>query len=132
MRVQPTRPSPASRTAAGGRGKVDAGEPARLEAMLRELGARGERLGASLSWEELAGYKELAGRFLREVVGHAFRLREEQGQDRRGQRRIYHLVQEANRKMLELTELCLQDQQDRLAILAKLGEIQGILLDLYR
>jgi uncharacterized protein YaaR (DUF327 family) len=44
---------------------------------------------------------------------------------------VYLLVQQVNQAVVELADLTLQRHADPLALLAKLGEIRGLLLDLY-
>ena len=67
---------------------------------------------------------------LERTVGDGVRLMEKHATDRSGRSRIYHLVEEVNAELVQLTEAILEREQDRLHILDKIGQIKGLLIQL--
>lgn len=103
----------------------------RLDRLLKEIDAQAELLKGSRSLATLRRYRELIQAFLETAVGEAYQLQQQIGVDRRGRRRLYLLVKKVNTAVEELTQMVLDSQRSGLEILAKLGEIRGLLVDLY-
>ena len=125
-------PAPSIRGRSMGTGSGAAGFDRKvLEATLRQVVDLGERLGASLSWDDLTAYKEMVGCFLEAVFAGAFVLDKQVAQDRMGKSKIYIVVREVNRQLAELGEKLREGETARLEILARVDAIRGLLLDLY-
>lgn len=97
-----------------------------LASLMAEIDEAGRQLVRHPIRAELARYRALVGRFMREATGKMATA--ERRADRRN--RIFVLVQVVDKKLEELTELLVEGQADALALLAKLQEIQGLLVDL--
>jgi uncharacterized protein YaaR (DUF327 family) len=102
-----------------------------LDELLEDLDKSAAELKDKRTLGSLRKYKELVQSFLDTVVHQAYEVDQQGGFDRRGRRRVYLLVQQVNQAVVELADLTLQRHADPLALLAKLGEIRGLLLDLY-
>lgn len=94
--------------------------------------AAGEDLARTLHLRHLAAYQELVRDFLTAVVAQAYRLRREVGRDRRGRARVFQIVLKVDEALADLAQAVLEGEQARLRILARLDEIRGLLVDLYR
>lgn len=102
-----------------------------LEDLLADIDQRGKRMVEHRSIEELQGYKNKVKDFLSQAVKKIYKLKEDMGFDRRGRHKIYSLVEKVNKGLEELTTAFMDKQQDNLAIIAKVDEIRGLLLDIY-
>lgn len=102
-----------------------------LNEILADLDAVGDELKEKRSLALLKKYRRLVQSFLDTVLHEAFRVQQQTGFDRKGRRRAYLLVQRVNQALEELTELTLARHADPLSLLEKLGEIRGLLIDLY-
>jgi len=51
--------------------------------------------------------------------------------DRRGRHKIYALVKKVNAKVEELSRELLKEEKDNIKILENIGNIKGMLLDMY-
>ena len=51
--------------------------------------------------------------------------------DRRGRHRVYGIIRLVDENLDELAGELVKDEKDHLAILDKIGEIQGLLLDIF-
>ncbi|HHW15013.1 MAG TPA: YaaR family protein, partial [Firmicutes bacterium] len=102
-----------------------------LDELLEELDRTAAELRDKRTLAVLRKYRELVQSFLDTVIHEAFAVEQRTGFDRKGRRRVYVLVQQVNQALEELTRLTLARHADPLALLEKLGEIRGLLVDLY-
>ena len=51
--------------------------------------------------------------------------------DRKGRHRVYGIVRLIDENLDELAQELIKDEQDSIAILNKIGEIRGLLLDIF-
>jgi len=100
-----------------------------LKRMLEQIDRQGQRLTQSMTVRELRAYKQLVKQFLEETLRRGVALRETKGWDRRGRGKRYKLIEEVDKKLLEMGEELLQHEQGRLELLNKIGEIRGLLLN---
>lgn len=102
-----------------------------IETLLKNIEIQGQRLANNRTVRELKIYKELVKRFIRGTVKGAFKLKEQAGWDRRGKYKMYNMIEKVDAYLEELTKMVLEEQADQLAVLSKLDEIRGILVDIY-
>lgn len=102
-----------------------------LSDLVDQLDEQGRLLKDSRTLAALKRYRELVQKFLKTAVDEAYGLSEERGFDRKGRRRVFILVRLVNAAVEELTRSVLDQHADPLALLEKLGEIRGLLIDLY-
>ncbi|GAB7388007.1 YaaR family protein [Bacillaceae bacterium] len=103
----------------------------RLNRLIAEIEEQGKVLAESRTLEDLRKYKKLVQAFLEDAVEYGLRLEERHGFNRRGRSRIFKLVSEVDKKLLELAAEVLQKQENGLRILELVGEIKGLLLNIY-
>ncbi|KEO81439.1 YaaR family protein [Tumebacillus flagellatus] len=104
---------------------------AELDNLMRQIDDMGKLLAKSMSWKSLQDYKERVRRFLEHVVKGGFSSKEKQGFDKRGRMRLYKIISQIDDLMAELAEKVVADEKDHLEILDKIGDIRGLLLNLY-
>lgn len=102
-----------------------------LDELLSLLDLQAGRLKDKRDLAELYRYRDLVRRFLDIVVKEAYNVHEETGFNRRGRRKSFLLVKKVDTALEDLAEKVLKAQAGGLEILAKLGEIRGMLVDLY-
>ena len=69
--------------------------------------------------------------FLNEVVNRSHKFSRENFLDRRGRHRVYGIIRLVDETLDELAGELVKDEKDHLGILEKIGEIQGLLLDIF-
>ena len=106
--------------------------PMDLQQEAERVSAAGEELARTLHLKHLQTYQELVREFLTAVVTQAYRLRRDVGRDRRGRSRVFQIVLQVDQALADLAQAVLAGEQARLQILARLDEIRGLLVDLYR
>jgi uncharacterized protein YaaR (DUF327 family) len=97
-----------------------------MVAFLAEIDDQGKKLLKHPIRGEIARYRALVGKFVKEAMAQMTTM--EKHTDRRN--RVFTLVKEIDKKLAELTEMLISGQGKQLEILAKLEEIQGMLVDL--
>ncbi|MBS7683858.1 YaaR family protein, partial [Vibrio cholerae] len=79
----------------------------------------------------LRRYKKMVKDFMDEAVNNALKLEEQSGFNRRGRTKVYKIVKEVDKKLVELTNTLLDKEKNGLDILQSVGEIQGLLINIY-
>ncbi|AKM20416.1 hypothetical protein GARCT_03191 [Geobacillus sp. 12AMOR1] len=103
----------------------------RINEQVRQIEEQGKKLADSRTVEDLRKYKQLVRSFLDDAVKHGLQLEEQRGFSRGGRARIYKLVKEVDQKLIELTNEVLKHEQKGLDILRLVGEIQGLIINIY-
>lgn len=103
----------------------------KINTLLNDISAQGEHIAKHMDIRDLKKYRELVKDFLNEVVYRSHKFSRENFLDRRGRHRVYGIVRLIDANLDELAAELLKDEKDHLTILAKIGDIQGLLLDLF-
>lgn len=103
----------------------------KLDQLLKRIDEQGKVLQNTLSLRDLMGYKGLVKEFMGIVVSQTYDLKEELGWNQRGQSKVYSLLKKVDESLEELTKGFLDQESEQIDLLGKLGEIRGMLVDLY-
>lgn len=98
---------------------------------MERIAQQGERLSRSMTVRELREYKQLVRRFLEETVRKGIILKETRGWDRRGRKKRYQLLEEIDQMLVSMADELLLTESGRIELLAKVGEIRGMLINLF-
>lgn len=102
----------------------------KLENLLKKIDEEGQKLGKDRTIQRIKEYRSAVQGFLNETVNKMYRLKEETSWSG-GRHKLFAQVETVNSKLEELTRAVLEEQKDQIDILEKLGEIRGILVDIY-
>lgn len=102
-----------------------------LQALLRDIESAGERLANSRTFKDLAKYKTVVKRFVKEAVDFGMDLKQSHSWNQFGQGRALKIVETVDEKLIELTEAVMKKEEKSIDILGKIGEIKGLLINLY-
>lgn len=103
---------------------------ARLSLLMGEITAQGEKLAKKRDIRDMKKYRSLIKDFMNEVVSRSHTFTRENFLDRKGRHRVYGIIRLVDENLDELAKELMKDEQDHLAILSKIGEIRGLLLDI--
>ncbi|CAM5797175.1 MULTISPECIES: YaaR family protein [Brevibacillus] len=103
----------------------------RFQQLISDIEEQGKILAESRTVGDLRKFKSLVKSLLDDAVKNGLSLEERQGFNRRGRSRIYKIVKEVDKKLLELTDAVLKKQEPGLRILERVGEIKGMLINIY-
>lgn len=103
----------------------------RLDQLLNKIHTQGSVLAKNRSLKELKKYKTLVKSFMEEAIDSSLQLNKNSSWSQRGRHQLLIIVEKVDQRVEELTELMIAEEKDTLAILDKLDEIKGLLVDLY-
>lgn len=104
---------------------------ARLQNLMEEITMEGEKLAKRRDVKDMRHYRGLVKEFLNEVVTRSHSFSRENFLDRRGRHRVYGIIRLVDENLDQLAQELMKDEKDNLAILNKIGEIRGLLLDIF-
>ncbi|UII55619.1 YaaR family protein [Cytobacillus spongiae] len=103
----------------------------RLTQMVAEIEEQGKVLAENRSVDHLRKYKKKVKEFMDEAVQNGLQLEEQRGFNRRGRTKVYKIVKEVDKKLIDLTNAVLDKEKKGLDILNMVGEIKGLLINIY-
>ena len=113
-------------------GKIaDAEFAERLAGMMNEIEEEGKKISKKTDIRDMKHYRELVKGFLNEVVTRSHKFSRENFLDKRGRHRVYGMIRLVDQTLDELAEELLKEEKDHIAILSKIDEIRGLLLDIF-
>ncbi|TDL84817.1 DUF327 family protein [Vibrio vulnificus] len=102
-----------------------------LNRLIGDIEGAGQRLVRARTFRELAKYKALVKRFVKEAVEYGLELKQSTSWNEYGQSRPLKTVETIDAKLVELSEEILNKEKSSLVILEMIGEIKGLLINLY-
>lgn len=103
---------------------------ARLNLMMEEITMQGKKLSKHMDIRDMKKYRALIRDFMNEIVSRSHKFSRENFLDKRGRHRVYGMVKLVDKALDELALELIKDEKDHLAILNKIDEIRGMLLDI--
>lgn len=102
----------------------------KLTGLMKEIEEQGSRLAKHMDIKDMKRYRSLVKEFMNEVTANSHAFSRENFLDRKGRHRVYGIVKEVDRSLDDLAAELLKDEKDNLAILNKIDDIRGMLLDI--
>ncbi|MBD7986035.1 YaaR family protein [Sporosarcina sp. Sa2YVA2] len=99
--------------------------------LLGDISSAGDRLARSRNLRDMAKFKMLVRRFLQESVESGLGLKQSHTWNQYGEGRRLKIVETIDEKLIELAEALLDDERTSVELLGKIGEIKGLLINLY-
>lgn len=109
----------------------EAGLQARLNTMMEEITMQGNKIAKRMDVRDMKRYRSMIKEFLNEVVTRSHSFSRENFLDRRGRHRVYGIIRLVDENLDELARELVKDEKDHISILGKIGEIRGLLLDIF-
>jgi uncharacterized protein len=102
-----------------------------LTRKLNDIHQQGERLSRHMTVRELMLYRQMVKKFLEDTARRGVGLRETKGWDRRGRTKRYKLLEEIDAALVLMAEELLNSEEGRIELLGRVGEIRGMLVNLF-
>ena len=102
----------------------------KLSNLMSEITAEGEIISKRKNIKDMRRYRGLVKDFMNEILNRSHKFTRQNFLDKKGRHRVYGIIHLVDQNLDELAEELLKDESDNLAILAKIGEIRGLLIDL--
>ena len=104
---------------------------ARLTMMMGEIVKQGEKIGKRTDIRDMKRYRSLIKGFFNEIITRSHEFSRENFLDRRGRHRVYGIIRLVDETLDSLAQELMKDEKDHLAILSRIDEIRGLLLDIF-
>ena len=102
----------------------------RLGLMYEDITMQGKKITKHMDVKDMKRYRALIKDFMNEIVNRSHKFSRENFLDRKGRHRVYGIIRRVDETLDELAQELMKEEKDHLAILAKVGEIRGLLLDI--
>lgn len=102
----------------------------KLNSMMEKITVQGDKISKHMDIKDMKKYRELVKGFLNEVVSRSHEFSRENFLDRRGRHRVYGIVRLVDKNLDDLAGELVKDEKDHLAIISKIDDIRGLLLDI--
>lgn len=103
----------------------------KMNGMMKDIETQGEKLAEHRTIDDLRKYKKMVKEFMEEAVNSGLQLEEQRGFNRRGRTKVYKIVKEVDSRLTQLANDVINKEKSHLDILGKVGEIQGLLINIY-
>ncbi len=103
---------------------------ARLTGLMEEITMQGERIKKRKDIKDMRKYRMLVKDFMNEILNRSHKFSRQNFLDRKGRHRVYGIIRLVDQNLDELAAELVKEESDNLNILAKIGEIRGLLIDL--
>lgn len=104
---------------------------ARLTTLMEEITMQGERLAKRKDIRDMKKYRGLIKEFMNEIISRSHTFTRENFLDRKGRHRVYGIIRLVDETLDELAQELVKEESDNITILNKIGEIRGLLLDIF-
>ncbi|QCR30735.1 YaaR family protein [Lysinibacillus sp. SGAir0095] len=102
-----------------------------LTRLMGDISAAGDRVARSRNLRELTRFKMLIKRFLQEAVEYGLDMKQSHTWNRFGEGRRLKIVETIDERLVELAQDILIEEKSSIDLLDKIGEIKGLLVNLY-
>lgn len=109
----------------------EAGLAERLNLLMEEIVMQGDKIVKRMDVRDMRRYRTLIKEFMNEIVNRSHKFSRENFLDRRGRHRVYGIIRLVDEKLDELAQELVNEESDKIAILARVDEIRGLLLDIF-
>ena len=102
----------------------------KLTNLMTEINAQGEKISKKKDIRDMKKYRGLIKEFMNEIVNRSHEFSRENFLDRKGRHRVYGIVRLVDENLDALAQALCEEEKDNMKVLATIGEIRGLLLDL--
>ena len=103
----------------------------RLLGMMEEITMQGDKIKKKMDIRDMKHYRSLVKDFMNEIVNRSHEFSRENFLDRRGRHRVYGIIRLIDENLDSLAEELMKEEKDHIAILGRIDEIKGMLLDIF-
>ena len=103
----------------------------RLNTLMEDITMQGNKLSKRMDVKDMKKYRSLIKEFMNEIINRSHEFSRENFLDRKGRHRVYGIVRLIDQNLDELAQELVKEERDHISILNKIGEIRGLLLDIF-
>ncbi|MBO4376014.1 MAG: YaaR family protein [Lachnospiraceae bacterium] len=103
----------------------------KLVSLMNEITEQGAKIAKKKDIRDMKHYRGLIKEFLNEIVSRSHNFSRENFLDKRGRHRVYGIIRLVDENLDKLAQELCKDEKDNISILGTIGEIRGLLLDIF-
>lgn len=111
--------------------KQDEHDREQLQQMLKEIEKKGRQLTENRTVEVMLEYKDMIKGFVEQAVNFGLKIEERRGLSRSGRSRMMKVVSMIDEKLVELTDMILDQEKPQIKLLEKVGQLHGLMVNLF-
>lgn len=104
---------------------------AKLTLLMEEITQQGKKITKRKDVGDMRKYRSLIKDFMNEIINHSHEFSRENFLDRKGRHRVYGIIKLVDKNLDDLAAELMKEEKDNISILNKIGEITGLLLDIF-
>lgn len=97
---------------------------------MKDIEEQGEKIAKHVDIKDMKKYRTSIKEFMNEVAANAHEFSRENFLDRRGRHRVYGIIRQVDKNLDDLAQELMKEEKDHLAILGKIDDIRGLLIDI--
>ena len=97
---------------------------------MKDIEEQGEKIAKHMDIKDMKKYRTSIKEFMNEVAANAHEFSRENFLDRRGRHRVYGISRQVDKNLDDLAQELMKEEKDHLAILGKIDDIRGLLIDI--
>lgn len=101
-----------------------------IKDMVSKITEQGQKISKHMDIRDIKEYRALISGFMNEIVARSHKFSRENCLDRNGRHRVYGVIKKVDLKLDELAFELIKSEKNSISILSKIGEIEGLVLDL--
>ena len=102
----------------------------KLKDMIEQINDQGDKIAKHMDIKDMRRYRQLVKGFMNEIVSRSHEFSRENFLDRRGRHRVYGIVKLVDKNLDDLAGELMKEEKDHLAIVSRIDDIRGLLLDI--
>ncbi|MBE5946769.1 MAG: DUF327 family protein [Lachnospiraceae bacterium] len=102
----------------------------KLTSLMKDIEAQGAKIAKHMDIKDMKKYRSSIKEFMNEIVSRSHEFSRENFLDRKGRHRVYGIIRQVDKNLDDLAGELLKEEKDNLAILGKIDDIRGLLLDI--
>jgi len=99
--------------------------------LIDEIAKQGEKIVVKADIKEVQKYRRLITELLNDTVANSFEYSKNEGFGFRNRHRSFAIIKNVNKKLNDLTEKVLKEQEEKINIMGMVDDIRGMLVDLF-
>jgi uncharacterized protein YaaR (DUF327 family) len=102
-----------------------------LNEILEEINKKGRELINKRTVENLLAYKKMVRDFVEDAVDFGLKVNARRGYGLSGRTKILRTVSTIDQRLVELTDIIIKQEQKGVSLLKKVGQIEGLLVNIF-
>lgn len=102
-----------------------------INQLMTRVDTQGQQLAKQRTLENLREYKNIVKQFIRESLSYGLQLSDKKSFNSSGGMKSHQIVEVIDQKLIELQDEVLMNEKEGIEILSIVGEVKGLLINLY-